>query len=98
MLCHRERIHNTTREIDAITLRYKNPEFEQQYVNQKDSTFKFYVACAFCIFLFMMAVQIIILPRWRFSVTPLVLVLHHLVDGQGSVLVTKSLKLLLTIV
>lgn len=49
------------RDMEPILLRFRDPVLETKFRNRKDSTFKFYIACAFVIYLFIVTVQLILL-------------------------------------
>ena len=50
-------------DIHPVTLRFRDKKLEKEYESLRDSSFKFYIVCAFVIFLFMVAVQILILAK-----------------------------------
>ena len=59
--CSRRQYGGVMRELKPITLRFRDPILEGKFLNKKDSTFKFYIACAFAIYLFIVVVQLTLL-------------------------------------
>jgi hypothetical protein len=49
------------RDMKPVSLRFRDSALEKKFLSRKDSTFKFYVASAFAIYLFIMVVQLILL-------------------------------------
>ncbi len=50
--------------MNMVTLQFHDKNLEEAYNNKIDSSFKFYVMCAFVIFLLMLFVQIIAFVGW----------------------------------
>lgn len=49
--------------IHRLTLRFKSAEMEHTFQELPDKMFKYYLACAFFVFLFIGAIQLCIMPR-----------------------------------
>ena len=64
VLCFRETIHRQDRYINNFTLRFKDAKLELQYSYRRDATYKFYVICAFVIFIIMSIIQVMSLARY----------------------------------
>ena len=50
--------------MNEVTLWFKNPELEKAYVTKRDTSVKFYIICAFVIFVFIAAVQLITFSKY----------------------------------
>ncbi len=61
-----DRLAQQTAEMNRVTLRFHSRNLEKNYTNKQDSAFKFYILCAFIIFIFIATVQLIALNRYLY--------------------------------